>query len=247
MADFETRAKKEIKYTDEGFVYLSRKWLARDLAAFPCAFTIYIHLLAWANYRDGALKRGQLALGERDFGQLLGGKSVITVRKWLRWLRDEGWIILEPTRWGKERGTIVTVIHYDASQRHSTYKFTDDFQEKLLTPQSEDQLLILGASSQSEDQSLILGPTSEGKKLILNPPTEDQNMIPHIRIQKNTYQEDASRQKVSSGQDHIGREGVRLPADPIKSYGVAALDLELTNRAKENGKVGKSEECNIGA
>lgn len=121
------------KYTDKGFVLISRKWLGRELAQCPGAFTVYFHLLAWANYEDGKLRKGQLALGERDFGFELG-MSVTTVRKWLRWLQANGWIALQPKRWGKQRGTIVTVLRYQDSQNMAVYKCPADQQEHRLVP-----------------------------------------------------------------------------------------------------------------
>jgi hypothetical protein len=129
----EESEEEKIPYTDSGYVVYARKWLGcfRKLAAYPSAFVVYFHLLAWANHANGQLKRGQLALGERHFAELLG-MSVTTLRKWLRWLRDEGWIKLEPTRHGKERGTIVTVLHYEVSQAYSTYALRPDEQERVL-------------------------------------------------------------------------------------------------------------------
>lgn len=123
----------EIKYTDSGFCIFSRKWCGRELARQKGAFVVYFHLLAWANHEDGKLRRGQIALGERDFGLQIG-MSIVTVRKWLRWLRDNGWISLRPTRHGSQRGTIVTVLHYEEFQSFKTYAVPAAEQEAIFVP-----------------------------------------------------------------------------------------------------------------
>jgi hypothetical protein len=123
----------EVKYTDQGFLLFSRKWMGRELARHPGAFVVYFHLVAWANHEDGELRRGQLALGERDFGIQIG-MSVLTVRKWLRWLRDKGWIKLEPMRHGPDRGTIVTVLRYDEAQRYKSYAIPAGEQDEIFIP-----------------------------------------------------------------------------------------------------------------
>lgn len=137
------------KYTDKGYVLFSRKWLGRELAQCPGAFVVYFHLVAWANHENGKLKRGQIALGERDFGLELS-MSVTTVRKWLRWLEANGWIKLKPERHGKQRGTIVTVLRYEASQTWAAYRLSNEEQEASLLPPPPHQPSPLPASEYND-------------------------------------------------------------------------------------------------
>ncbi len=187
IESIEKSFEEKIKYTDHGFILFSRKWMGRDLARYPSAFTIYSHLIAWANHKDGKLKRGQIAIGERDFGDILG-MSITTVRKWLRWLQERNWILLEPVRWGSQRGTIITVLNYDFSQSFKTYDRPSEDQKMILTP------------APLEDQKMILTSILEDQISILTPPSEDQKMIPHILHKTNTNTGDASRHRCPNGQ-----------------------------------------------
>lgn len=211
---------KKTEYNNRGAVFYSRKWLGGRLSRHPGAFTVYFHLLGWSNHAKGKLKPGQIALGERDFGERIG-MSITTVRKWLRWLRDHGWILLEPKVWGKERGTIVTVLRYIESQSFSVYKQPSEDQKMILTPASED-----------EDQKLILTLPGEDQKLILNPP--DRGSIIDPSYTPNSLRDSGAAPQHSSttlergedvpspngerrspnGHDHTpGNEGVALAGD----------------------------------
>ncbi len=211
----EARFEQKIKYTDHGFILCSRKWLGRELARYPSAFTIYFHLVAWANYKDGELKRGQVAIGERDFGVILG-MSVTTVRKWLRWLRDAGWILLEPVRHGKERGTIVTIVNYELSQGYRVYELPSEDQKMILTP------------APLEDQKTILTEEGEDQNAILTPPSQDQKMIPHIINNSLENTDDASRQRCPGGQIS-GESEHALPVTTLKPAGLVELYAKLNS------------------
>lgn len=200
------------KYTNHGYTKNSRVWLGGRLAKHRTAFTLYAHLVGWANYENGKLKRGQLAIGERDFGARLG-MSITTVRRWLRWLRNEGWITLKPTRHGAVRGTIVTVIHYDVSEDGRTYKYSAEDQEMILVP------------IQSEDQKVIHKPATEDQSAILKPRIEDHKMIPQVLIE-NSYEAHEGDSPVSRSAAEA-KSGLRLPAENFPRRCIAELHAKL--------------------
>lgn len=220
-----SEGKQKKEYTNRGSLLFSRKWLGNNLARHPSAFTIYFHLLGWANHEHGRLRLGEVALGERDFAQRIG-MSVTTARKWLRWLRDNDWITLRPIRYGKVRGTVVTVLRYAHSQSFSTYKLPSEDQKMILTPASEDQKLIL--DSAHEDQKMILTTPIYGSE---NDPSCTHNSIrdsaadaqSHLPANKSVggdsdFQTNGELTKrCPNGQDQgMEEEGVRLTADAIK-------------------------------
>ena len=223
-------AKERKPYTEKGYFIGARIWLGGDMARYPTAFMLYIHLVGWANHADGEFRRGQVPLGAFDMGVRLG-LGILTVRKWLRWLSEHGWIALEKTSHGRERGTVVTVLQFDASQDFATYDKTS----------SEDQKMIL-TPEQSEDQKMILKRLSEDQILILNPPSEDQIMIPQYPI-THSYSGAAQRHrgKPSQGGEAGTREcGLGPSAESIAVKARETVDALVTaaaaRAALERGK-----------
>lgn len=228
------KAKKP--YADRGYLWFARIWLGGDLAQFPSAFMLYVHLFGWANHIEGNLGRGQVALGERDIAERLG-LSITTLRKWLRWLCKAGWIGLEPTRYGRVRGSIITVLRYTESQTIETYtKTTSEDQKMILTPFG------------SQDQKMILTSLSEDQKMILKGLSEDQKMIPHDQrlIRSKGVAQRHSPTKSQGGDEGERDSGLALSGEQIHRR--ARMEVEaLCNAAAASEALEKKRPVGTGA
>ena len=99
-----------------GFIVLDRKildWKYHDL---PAAFSLWIHILMEANWKDGfflgePIPRGSLAISYRRLADEVG-VDIKTVRKYLQRFAEDGMIEIEST----QRFTRIKVLNYSAYQ-----------------------------------------------------------------------------------------------------------------------------------
>ena len=101
---------------EQGFIVIHRKILEWKYAQFPAAVTIWVHLLAMANWKPGyflgeEIPRGSLATSVGALAKRTG-LSESTIRRWLKKFENEGQIVRRVTN----RCTIIKINNYAAFQ-----------------------------------------------------------------------------------------------------------------------------------
>ena len=120
---------------NNGFIVIHRKILEWKYAQFPAAVTIWVHLLAMANWKPGfflgmEIPRGSLATSIGALAKRTG-LSESTIRRWLKKFEEDGQIERKVTN----RCTIIKISNYAAFQ-----DLPDDEVNNQMTGQMTDQV-----------------------------------------------------------------------------------------------------------
>ena len=99
-----------------GFIRLYRSLLSWEYHDDPCTFSVFVHLLLMANYRQGRwheqeIQRGQVLTGRKKLADLTG-LSEQQVRTALNRLKSTNVITIESTN----RFSLITLVNYEEFQ-----------------------------------------------------------------------------------------------------------------------------------